>query len=53
MMLPMSRRPPQVIEPTPPEPPAMKPPIVAVLAVEGWKRNSWPEWPRVWSSSER
>jgi hypothetical protein len=30
-MLPVSRRPPQRIEPTPPEPPAMKPPIEAVL----------------------
>jgi hypothetical protein len=26
---------PQVIEPTPPEPPAMKPPMVAVCAVDG------------------
>jgi hypothetical protein len=28
--LPKSRRPPKLIEPTPPEPPAMKPPIEAV-----------------------
>jgi hypothetical protein len=30
----------------PPEPPATKPPIVAVAKVEGIMRNSCPEWAR-------
>ena len=34
-MLPRSRRPPQLIEPTPPEPPAMKPPTDAVWRSRG------------------
>ena len=41
--LPKSRKPPQVIEPTPPDPPATKPPIDAVPRVEGYMRNSCPD----------
>ena len=53
-MLPKSRKPPQEIEPTPPDPPAMKPPMVAVWAVEGCMRNSWPQAARAaLSSSEQ
>ncbi len=50
MTLPGSRRPPQAIDPMPPEPPATKPPTVAVLAVEGCRRSSCPEWARVATS---
>src|ERR1017187_7077920 len=34
--------PPQVIEPTPPDPPHMKPPIVHLTQVEGMQRSSHP-----------
>jgi hypothetical protein len=32
-----------LIDPTPPDPPAMKPPIEAVLYVDGCSLSSWPE----------
>jgi hypothetical protein len=41
-MLPGSRRMPYVVLPMPEDPPAMKPPSVAVRLVEGWKRSSPP-----------
>ena len=41
--LPKSRKPPQVIEPTPPDPPATKPAIEAVPRVEGNMRSSCPD----------
>ena len=41
--LPKSRKPPQVIEPIPPDPPATKPAIVAVPRVDGNMRSSCPE----------
>jgi hypothetical protein len=50
MMLPKSLSAPHVQEPMPPEPPATKPPILAVAKVEGIMRNSCPEWARVAAS---
>jgi hypothetical protein len=42
MMLPKSRSPPQRVEPTPPEPPAMKPPTVAVCVGRGMHAHFLP-----------
>ena len=52
-MLPKSRSAPQWQEPIPPEPPAMKPPMVAVAKVEGVMRSSCPECSRVSRSRSR
>ena len=49
--LPVSRSPPHVTEPMPPEPPQTKPPIVAVRLVEGCIRSSHPAARRAWSNS--
>ena len=51
--LPKSRNPPQVIEPTPPEPPATKPAIEAVPRVDGNIRNSCPDASAALSTSMR
>jgi hypothetical protein len=50
MMLPRSRKLPQCTEPTPPDPPAMKPPIVAVAHVRENMRISCPECSLQWAS---
>ena len=49
-IFPGSRSDPHMQDPAPADPPAMKPPIVAVRLVEGWKRSSPPTSRRVCSS---
>jgi hypothetical protein len=53
MMLPKSRSAPQWQDPIPPEPPATKPPMVAVAKVEGVMLSSCPECSRVSRSRSR